>query len=317
MAFKDNVVEKIIAILKNIVSNKKEVERGDQLELSFSVEFNDANKQIFTKEEMKTYTVDEVAELINKIDVDSLDESDIEYIKSLYRKFESDNVNSNVYKNEEALIAPLFQKINEYDHVINEEDFNSNQKALEELTGHNNNLSTAKLISLKSNITDSKHNLDYLRIVNDGVTELISITDPDYLERFANEFASEIIDMSSKEFTNRLKFSTESALEFVELDKYLNDNETSSKMPTPALNDKKLLIEETEEVKRLVEKFMPNEEIYIAIDDYGEIFYKVRDGIIKGRTEDGERKVDFCVVPSSLISNEKTIVEETKTDNNE
>lgn len=308
--------KKIMTILNNMVSNKREVERGDQLELSFYIENNESNRTIFTEDEMRSYTTQEVADLINEIDVDELEENDIEYIKSLYRKLESDNINSNVYKNEEILVAPLFQKINEYEHVINEQDFNSNQKALEEITSHNNNLSNAKLISLKSNVSDSKYNLDYLKIVTDGNTELIAITDPDYLERFVNEFACDIKNMSASEFTEKLKFSTEGSLNFVRLDEYLTNKEVSDKMQTPAIKDKNVLSFEAEEVKRLVDKFMPNEQIYIAIDDYGEVFYKVRDGIIKGRTEDGERKVDFCVVPSSLISNEKTIVEESKPDNN-
>ena len=166
--------KKIIAILKNIVSNKREVERGDRLELSFRVGPTDPNRAIFSAEEMRDYTVEEVAEMIKTIDVDQIDENDINFIKSPYRKLESDNVNDNIYLNEEALVAPLFKKINEYDHVINEAEFSSNQIALDELKSHNNNLASVKLISLKEYETDSKNHLEYLSITNEkGESEMV------------------------------------------------------------------------------------------------------------------------------------------------
>lgn len=309
--------KKIMAILKNIVSNKREVERGDQLELSFNIEPTDANKQIFDQSEMKNYTVEEVANLISQIDVEDIDENDINYIKSLYRKLESDDVNSDIYANEAALIAPLFSKINEYDHVVKEAEFSSNQIALDELKTHNNNLSSVKLISLKEYETDSKNHLEYLSITNErGEAEIISLTDPDYLERFVNEFASDISSMSTTEFANKLKASTEATLDFVKLETYLTDESIQARMHEPVIKDKNVLGYEYEEVRRLVEQFMPGEDIYISIDKYGEIFYRVADGVIKGNTTtNGQREVKFIQVPSRYRSNEKTEeVTEKKTD---
>ena len=305
--------KKIIAILKNIVSNKREVERGDRLELSFRVGPTDPNRAIFSAEEMRDYTVEEVAEMIKTIDVDQIDENDINFIKSLYRKLESDNVNDNIYLNEEALVAPLFKKINEYDHVINEAEFSSNQIALDELKSHNNNLASVKLISLKEYETDSKNHLEYLSITNEkGESEMVQLTDPDYLERFVDEFATKISDMSASEFSNTLKASTEANLDFVKLETYLTDEDTRNRMHEPLIKDNNVLGYEYEEVKRLAEQFMPNEDIYISIDKYGEIFYRVADGIIKGTTNDGKREVKFIQVPSRYKSNEKTEVAEEK-----
>ena len=299
--------KKIIAILKNIVSNKREVERGDQLDLSFNVEPTDPNRAIFNDDEMRTYTVDEVAQLIGSIDVDQIDENDIEYIKSLYRKLESDNVNSDIYRNEEALVAPLFKKINEYDHVVKGSEFSSNQIALDELKARNNNLSSVKLISLKHYETDSKNNLEYLSITNEkGEAEMVSLTDPDYLERFVDEYANQIGGMSANEFSNTIKSSTEATLDFVKLETYLTDEDTRNKMHEPMIKDNNVLGYEYEEVKRLRDQFLPGEDVYISIDKYGEIFYRVADGIIKGNTNDGKREVKFIQVPSRYKSNEKT-----------
>lgn len=300
--------KKIMAILKNIVSNKREVERGDQLELSFHIEPTDANRQIFDASEMKNYTVEEVANLISQIDVENIDENDINYIKSLYRKFESDDVNNDIYANEQALIAPLFKKTNEYDHVVKEAEFSSNQIALDELKTHNNNLSSVKLISLKEYETDSKNHLEYLSITNElGEAEIISLTDPDYLERFVQEFAKDISSMSTTEFANKLKASTEATLDFVKLETYLTDDSVKNRMHSPEIKDNNVLGYEYEEVRRLVDQFMPGEDIYISIDKYGEIFYRVADGIIKGNTNNnGVREVKFIQVPSRYRSNEKT-----------
>ena len=305
--------KKIIALLKNIVSNKREVERGDQLELSFKVEPTDTNRAIFTSEEMRTYTVEEVAELIKTIDIDKIDENDINFIKSLYRKLESDNINDNVYLNEEALVAPLFKKINEYDKVIDGVEFSSNQIALDELKSHNNNLASVKLVSLKEYETDSKNRLEYLSITNEnGEAEMIQLTDPDYLERFVDEYATKVSGMSASEFAETLRASTEAKLDFVRLETYLTDPDTRNRMHEPLIKDNNVLGYEFEEVKRLTEQFMPNEEIYISIDKYGEIFYRVADGIIKGTTNDGKREVKFIQVPSRYKSNEKTEVAEEK-----
>ncbi len=302
--------KKIIAILKNIVSNKKEVERGDQLELSFRIEPTDANRAIFKPEEMRTYTVEEVAEMIPNIDVSELGD-DIEFLKSLYRKLESDNVNGNVYSNEGPLITPLVKKINEEksnDKVI---EFNSNQKALDELKSYNNNLIGVKLVSVGKGRTDSKTHLEYLSITNEeGRAEMIQLTDRDYLARFVDEYASKINEMTASELANTLKFSTEAALDSVKLDTYLTDEETRNKMRKPLIKDNNVLSYEFEEVKRQAKQFMPNEDVYISIDKYGEIFYTVGDGIMKGFVEDGVRRVDFIQQPSRYISNEKTVVPE-------
>ena len=305
--------KKIIAILKNIVSNKREVERGEQLELSFKVEPTDPNRAIFSSEEMKDYTIEEVAELIETIDVEKIDENDINFIKSLYRKLESDNINDNIYLNEEALVAPLFKKIYEYDHLVKETEFSSNQIALDELKARNNNLASVKLISLKKYETDSKNHLEYLSITNEqGESEMVQLTDPDYLERFVDEFATKISDMNSSEFANTLKASTEAKLDFVKLETYITDPNIRNKMHEPIIKDNNVLGYEYEEVKRLAEQFLPNEDIYISIDKYGEIFYRVADGIIKGTTNDGKREVRFIQIPSRYKSNEKSEITEEK-----
>ncbi len=139
---------------------------------------------------------------------------------------------------------------------------------------------------------------------------MVQISDPDYLERFVDEFATQISDMSASEFANTLKASTEATLDFVKLETYLTDQDTRNRMHEPLIKDNNVLGYEYEEVKRLAEQFLPNEDIYISIDKYGEIFYRVADGIIKGTTNDGRREVRFIQVPSRYISNEKTDVPE-------
>lgn len=305
--------KKIIAILKNIVSNKREVERGEQLELSFKVEPTDSNRAIFKPEEMRTYTVEEVAQMISRIDINELG-NDIDFIESLWRKLKNDNVNEDTYKNEEPLVVPLEQLIEEYKGVIKDEELESNQVSLDKIKTDNDYLSNnVKLVSVGEGRTDSKSHLEYLAITNDeGRVELIQLTDPDYLARFKNEYASRINNMTPTEFANTLKFSTESALDSVKLDTYLTDEEVRNKMRQPLIKDNNVLSYEFDEVKRQAQQFMANEDIYISIDKYGEIFYTVGDGVMKGYTEDGVRRVEFIQPPSRYISNEKTIVPEEK-----
>jgi hypothetical protein len=118
--------------------------------------------------------------------------------------------------------------------------------------------------------------------------------------------------MTPGEFASKLKASTEANIDFVKLETYLTDENVRIRMHEPAIKDNNVLGYEYEEVRRLVDQFMPGEDIYVSIDKYGEIFYRVADGIIKGKTNNGKREVEFIQVPSRYKSNEKT---ETNEDN--
>ena len=160
------------------------------------------------------------------------------------------------------------------------------------------------MINLKSFETDSHYDLDYITITKeDGTFEMVSVPDPDYLERFTNEYANEISQMTADEFINIVKNSTDAKLDFVRLEDYLTNKEIQNKMYSPAVKDNNVLADEMKQVKELVDKFLPNSEIFISIDKNGEIFYKADDGIIKGQTHDGKRTVRFVQVPSKFREN--------------
>ena len=74
-------------------------------------------------------------------------------------------------------------------------------------------------------------------------------------------------------------------------------------MHTPSVKDNNILADEMKQARELVDKFLPNTEIYISIDKNGEIFYKAEDGIIKGETHNGKRTVKFIQVPSKFREN--------------
>ena len=292
----------VLMILKSIITNsddRRNRDRNNPKEIMFS--YND-----------RDYSADEVATMIDRMNIDSsFEESDFEYINSLYQYLSSDNRGDNKYSNEGVLLGPLQKKIQEYEILVNKQEFTSNLEELEKIKASNSNLSSVGMINLKSNYTDSHYNLDYLTITKeDGSIEVVSVPDPDYLFRFNHEFADQISKMSSREFINTSKNSTDTALDFVKLDDYLSNQEIQNKMHEPANKDKNLMSAEIQEVTRLTKLLGLNEDIYISIDRYGEVFYKVKDGIFKGHTSDGVRKVDSLHDPS--IDNNKAYESEFK-----
>ena len=293
--------KQIMTLLNNIVTNKREIERGEQLELSFRIENTGENAKLFSGDMMRDYTAEEVAELIGLIDVEQMSQDEYEMLVNFDRLIKNDNVNGNMFANEEVLIGPVAQKIEEYDYVVSNQEFNSNLNALNQLKARNQNLSSLNIISLKENETDSNHNLDYVTVKRDnGETVVLPINDVGYLDRFINEHANEISNMNGEEFYNTLKNSTESELSFVNLNKYLTDESIRARMTTPKIGNEETLGYEVDEVRRLVEQFIPGTEIDITVDRDGEVIYRAGDALFKGFDKDGKRDVRFIQKPSVI-----------------
>lgn len=293
--------KQIMTLLNNIVTNKREIERGEQLELSFRIENNSENARLFSSDMMRDYSAEEVAELIGLMDVEQMSQDEYEMLVNFDRLIKNDNANGNLFSNEEVLIGPIAQKIEEYDYVVSNQEFNSNLNALNQLKARNQNLSSLNIISLKENETDSQHNLDYVTVKRDnGETAVLPINDVGYLDRFINEHANEISNMDGEQFYNTLKNSTETELSFVNLNKYLTDEGIRARMTTPKIGEDDTLGYEVDEVRRLVEQFIPGTEIDITVDRDGEVIYRAGDALFKGFDVNGKRDVRFIQKPSVI-----------------
>ncbi len=294
--------KQIMTLLNNIVTNKREIERGEQLELSFRIENTSENAKLFSPDMMRDYTAEEVANLIGLIDVSQMTEDEYEMLSNFERLIENDNANGNMFSNEEILIGPVAQKKTEYEGVRLNAEFKSNLDTLNGLRTRNHNLNSLKIFSYKENQTDSKRNIDYVTIKREnGKTEVLPINDPSYLSRFKDEFEKDIGNMSEEEFYNTLKNSTEYELSFVNINKYLTDEGIRARMTTPKIEEE-VLGYEVDEVKRQVEKFTPGIEIEIAVDRDGEVLYRAGDALFKGFYKDGKRDVR-CIQKPSIINN--------------
>ena len=294
--------KQIMTLLNNIVTNKREIERGEQLELSFRIENTSENAKLFSPDMMRDYTAEEVANLIGLMDVSQITEDEYEMLSNFERLIKNDNANGNMFSNEEILIGPVAQKKTEYEGVRLNAEFKSNLDTLNELRTRNHNLNSLNILSYKENQTDSKHNLDYVTIKREnGKTEVLPINDPSYLSRFKDEFEKDIGNMSEEEFYNTLKNSTEYELSFVNINKYLTDEGIRARMTTPKIEEE-VLGYEVDEVKRQVEKFTPGIEIEIAVDRDGEVLYRAGDALFKGFYKDGKRDVR-CIQEPSIINN--------------
>ena len=307
--------KQLMILLQSSKTEYDKDRKNEPRDLLFQIEDNEANRSLFNETDIREYNASEVAGLIAQLDVEELSENEMAFIRSFYQRLVSDNRSENLYTNEELLVGPLQQKIQEYELLVQQRGFDSNKNALEAIQKHNANLSAIKMINLKSYETDSNYDLDYLTITKeDGSFEMVTVPDPDYLERFTNEFANEISHMSADEFINIIKNSTDTKLDFVKLEDYITNKEIQTKMHSPAVKDNNILADEMKQAKELVDKFLPNTEIFISIDKNGEIFYKAEDGIIKGETHDGKRTVRFIQVPSKFRENAYAQANEEKLD---
>ena len=303
--------KQVMALLNNIVTNRREVEHGEQIELSFRIEPNAENNALFDSSMMRDYSVDEVADLITTMNPNELSEDEYEMLKILKGRLESDNINGDVFSNEGLLVGPLDQKIIEYDNLVKGEEFSSNLTTLNSLKAKNANLSAVNMHNLKENETDNKYKLDYVTVrKEDGITEVLPITDPDYLKRFEHEHADDIANMTSDEFYNKLKASTESELTFVEMNKYIANPEIRNRMNQPKIQDEQILGFERDEVQNLVNSFIPGRTIEIGIDNLGEVFYRAGDAILKGVEKEGKREIDWVQRPAEI----KNYVDDKATD---
>lgn len=268
----------ILRSIQTVQQDKKD--RGEPKEIMFSYEGRD-------------YSAEEVASLISMIDAENVEDMDIDFIKTLSQNLSSDNRGENRFSNEEVLVGPLLKKIDEIEILKQKQEFKSNQEELEKLKAANSNLGMIDMIKVRDYESDSHYNLDYLTITKpDGTLEMVSVPDPDYLQRFDMEYSDQIAQMDANQFINTVKTSVDGALDFVKLDDYLSNRDLQNKMPNPANKDRNLMAAELQEVTRLANLYAPNEDIYISIDRYGEVFYRVKNGIFKGHTYNGERKVE-------------------------
>ena len=78
--------KQVMALLNNIVTNRREVERGEQIELSFRIEPNAENNALFDSSMMRDYSVDEVAELITTMNPNELSQDEYEMLQILQRR---------------------------------------------------------------------------------------------------------------------------------------------------------------------------------------------------------------------------------------
>ena len=253
----------------------------------------DIPKEIMFSYEGRDYSAEEVASLISMIDAENIEDMDIDFIKTLSQNLSSDNRGENRFSNEEVLVGPLLKKIDEIEILKQKQEFKSNQEELEKIKAANSNLGMIDMIKVRDYESDSHYNLDYLTITKpDGTLEMVSVPDPDYLQRFDMEYSDQVAQMDANQFINTVKSSADGALDFVKLDEYLSNRDLQNKMPSPANKDRNLMAAELQEVTRLANLHAPNEDIYITIDRYGEVFYRVKNGIFKGHTYNGERKVE-------------------------
>lgn len=230
-----------------------------------NIKSNDKGELIFIDENYRIVTAEQAADIILSWNTADIPDDIFIKIENILQKLQSDNINENLFINEDTVISALNVKIIERENLLH--PTKSNQDAFNDIVAANDEVrEKMKFIDTKS--SDGKE-IDYISIRNDDNTVdiLVCKTDTE-IQDYIKKHGDEIPSRSAKEIFYDMNNMFRVPLNF----KRLSEDNTDPKLSKQ---------EEKQKVRDAVKSFGLDGHIYVAVDCFGERIYKIEDAIFK------------------------------------
>ena len=237
-----------------------------------NIKSNDKGELIFIDNQNHIITAEQASDIILSWNTADIPIDTFVKIENLLQKLQSDNINENLFINEEVVISALNVKIIERENLLHPKK--SNKDAFADITNTNDEV-REKMNFIESKSKDGKE-VDYISLRNDDntVDVLVCRTDTE-IQDYIKKHGDEIPSRTAKEIFYDMNNMFRVPLNFQRLSEF-NSDPTLSKH------------EEKQKVRDAVKSFGLEGHIYVAIDCFNERIYKIGDGIFKfDPTDDG------------------------------
>lgn len=248
-----------------------------------NIKSNDKGELIFIDNQNHIINAEQAANIILSWNTADIPVDIFVKIENILQKLQSDNINENLFENEEVVISALNVKIIERENLLH--PTKSNKDAFTDIVNTNDD------VREKMNFIESKSKdgieVDYISLRNDDntVDVLVCRTETeiqDYIKRHGEEIPSR----SAKEIFYDMNNMFRVPLNFQRLSEFNSD---------PMLSKQ----EEKQKVRTAVASFGLEGHIYVAVDCFGERIYKIADGIFKfDSNNDGT--IEFLQEPKNM-----------------
>ena len=250
-----------------------------------NIKSNDKGELIFIDNNNRIVTAEQAANIILSWNTADIPIDIFVKIENILQKLQSDNINENLFINEDIVISALNVKIIERENLRNPKK--SNKDAFTDIVTTNDDV-REKMNFIESKSEDGKE-VDYISLRNSDntVDVLVCKSDTD-IQDYIKAHGDEIPSRSAKEIFYDMNNMFRVPLNFQRLSEDNSDPKLSK-------------VEEKQKVRDAVKSFGLEGHIYIAVDCFGERIYKIEDAIFKfDYTLDGS--IEFLQEPKNMKS---------------
>jgi len=247
-----------------------------------NIKSNDKGEIIFINDKYQIKTAEQAADEILSWNTADIPVDIFIKIENILQKLQSDNINENLFSNEEVVISALNVKIIERENLLH--PTKSNKDAFADIVATNEDV-REKMKFIESKSKDNKE-VDYISIRNDDntVDVLVCRTETE-IQDYIKKHGDEIPSRSAKEIFYDMNNMFRVPLNFQKLSEYNMDQELTK--------------QEEEKVREAVKSFGLEGHVYVTVDCFKERIYKIGDGIFKFNSEN-DGTIEFLQEPRNM-----------------
>ena len=248
-----------------------------------NIKSNDKGELIFIDDKNHIINAEQAADIILSWNTADIPVDIFVKIENILQKLQSDNINENLFINEEIVISALNVKIIERENLLHPKK--SNKDAFADIVATNDDV-REKMNFIETKSKDGKE-VDYISLRNDDntVDVLVCRTETE-IQDYTQKHGDEIPSRSAKEIFYDMNNMFRVPLNFQRLSEF-NADPTLSKH------------EEKQKVREAVKSFGLEGHIYVAVDCFKERIYKIGDGIFKFDSAN-EGTIEFLQEPKNM-----------------
>ena len=248
-----------------------------------NIKSNDKGELIFIDDKNHIINAEQAADIILSWNTADIPVDIFVKIENILQKLQSDNINENLFINEEVVISALNVKIIERENLLHPKK--SNKDAFADIVATNDDV-REKMNFIETKSKDGKE-VDYISLRNDDntVDVLVCRTETE-IQDYTQKHGDEIPSRSAKEIFYDMNNMFRVPLNFQRLSEF-NADPTLSKH------------EEKQKVREAVKSFGLEGHIYVAVDCFKERIYKIGDGIFKFDSAN-EGTIEFLQEPKNM-----------------
>ncbi len=248
-----------------------------------NIKSNDKGEIIFINDKNQIRTADQAADEILSWNTADIPSTIFVKIENILQKLQSDNVNENLFINEETVISALNVKIIERENLLH--PTKTNKDAFADIVAANDDV-REKMNFIETRSKDNKE-VDYISLRNeDNTVDVLVCRTETEIQDYIKKHGDEIPSRSAKEIFYDMNNMFRVPINFQRLSEY-NSDPTLSKQ------------EEKQKVREAVKSFGLEGHIYVAVDCFKERIYKINDGIFKFDSEN-EGSIEFLQEPKNM-----------------